>query len=53
MLKKIKSIKNISTYAIQKDASETIAEAFVDYYVNKNKATNLSKAIVDIMKGMI
>ena len=52
-INKIKSIKNISTYAIQKDASETIAEAFVDYYVNKNKATNLSKAIVDIMKGMI
>lgn len=52
-MNKIKSIKNISTYAIQKDASETIAEAFVDYYVNKNNATNLSKAIVNIMKGMI
>lgn len=52
-INKIKSIKNISIYAIQKDASEAIAEAFVDYYVNKNKATNLSKAIVDIMKGMI
>ena len=52
-MNKIKSIKSISTYAIQKDASEMIAEAFVDYYVNKNKATNLSKAVIDIMKGMI
>lgn len=52
-INKIKSIKDISAYAIQKDASETIAEAFVDYYANKNKATNLSKAIVNIMKGMI
>ena len=48
-----KAIMNISNYAIEKDASETIAEAFVDYYVNKNKSTNLSKAIVTIMKGMI
>ena len=48
-----KVIQNISNYAIEKDASETIAESFVDYYVNKNKATNLSKAIVTIMKGMI
>lgn len=52
-INKIKSIKKISNYAIQKDASETIAEAFVDYYVNKNKAANLSKEIVKIMKGMI
>lgn len=48
-----KAIMNISNYAIEKDASETIAEAFVDYYVNKNKSTNLSKSIVTIMKGMI
>lgn len=48
-----KAIMNISNYAIEKDASETIAEAFVDYYANKNKSTNLSKAIVTIMKGMI
>ena len=47
-----KAIMNISNYAIEKDASETIAEG-VYYYVNKNKSTNLSKAIVTIMKGMI
>lgn len=53
IINKRKAIMNISNYAIEKDASETIAEAFVDYYVNKNKSTNLSKAIVTIMKGMI
>ena len=52
-MNKVKAIKDISKYAIQIDASETIAEAFVDYYVNKNRATSLSKAIINIMKGMI
>ena len=53
IINKRKAIKSISNYAIEKDASETIAEAFVDYYVNKNKATSLSKAIITIMKGTI
>ena len=52
-INKRKAIKSISNYAIEKNASETIAEAFVDYYVNKNKATSLSKAIITIMKGTI
>lgn len=52
-INKRKAITDISNYAIEKDASETIAESFVDYYANKNKAKDLSKAIVTIMKGMI
>ena len=48
-----KAIKNISNYAYKAKGQEIIAEAFVDYYINKNKATNLSKAIITIMKGMI
>lgn len=52
-INKRKAITDISNYAIEKDASETIAESFVDYYTNKNNAKDLSKAIVTIMKGMI
>lgn len=52
-INKRKAIKNISNYAIEKDASEAIAESFVDYYANKNKSTDLSRAIITIMKGMI
>lgn len=48
-----KAIKNISNYAYRAKGQEIIAEAFVDYYANKGKATNLSKAIISIMKGMI
>ena len=43
---------NISKYAMTK-YSETIGEAFADYYKNKNNASVLSKEIVKIMKGMI
>ena len=43
---------NISIYA-RKQYSETIGEAFADYYSNKNKANILSKEIVKTMKGMI
>lgn len=43
---------NISTYARRK-YSETIGEAFADYYANGNKATILSKEIINVMKGMI
>ena len=43
---------NISTYARRK-YSETIGEAFADYYANGNKATILSKEIIKVMKGMI
>ena len=46
-------LKNISTHALKYNSNETIAEAFVDYYTNKSKSTDLSKTIVDIMKGMI
>ena len=53
IINKRKAIMDISNYAIEKDASETIAESFVDYYANKSEATDLSKAIVTIMKGMI
>lgn len=43
---------NISKYAMTK-YSETIGEAFADYYKNKNNASILSKEIIKIMKGMI
>lgn len=43
---------NISKYAMTK-CSETIGEAFADYYKNKNNASILSKEIIKIMKGMI
>lgn len=45
-------INNISKYAMIK-CSETIGEAFADYYKNKNNASILSKEIIKIMKGMI
>lgn len=48
-----KLIRNISTHAVKYNSSETIAEAFVDYYTNKNKASKVSKAIIQIMKGMV
>lgn len=51
-IQKEKTIKNISNYAL-KDSSETVAEAFIDYYCNKRNANILSKEIVKIMKGMI
>lgn len=47
-----KIIKNISNYALT-DSSETIAEAFADYYCNKEKANVLSKEIIKVMKGMM
>lgn len=43
---------NISIYAKTKH-SETIGEAFADYYANKEKANILSKEIIKVMKGMI
>lgn len=43
---------NISTYARTK-YSETVGEAFSDYYKNGNRASILSREIVKIMKGMI
>ena len=48
-----RKIADISIYAERYNSSETIAEAFVDYYVNKNNAQILSKAIIEVMKGMI
>ena len=39
----------ISIYAM-KDYAETMAEAFSDYYTNKEDATDLSKEIVRIIK---
>lgn len=41
----------ISSYALVND-TETIAEALLDYYINKKKANKLSKEIFKIMKGM-
>lgn len=41
---------NISTYARSK-YSETIGEAFADYYANRENASILSKEIIKIMKG--
>lgn len=46
-------IKNISDYAHKYKGQEIIAEAFADYYANKNNATLLSKTILETMKGMI
>lgn len=43
---------NISKYATS-NYSETIGEAFADYYANKEKANTISKEIIKIMKGMI
>lgn len=51
-MKKDWYIRSISEYAWE-SSSETIGEAFVDYYRNKNKANKLSKEIIKIMKGMI
>lgn len=51
-IKKEKIRKSISNYAL-KDSSETIGEAFADYYCNKEKSNILSKEIVNVMKGMI
>ena len=53
IMQKRKALKEISMHAVKFNSNETIAEAFVDYYTNKNKATRLSKEIIDIMKGMI
>lgn len=44
--------KNISEYSIS-NYGETIAEAFADYYSNKNNAHVLSKEIIKVMKGMM
>ena len=53
IMQKRKSLREISTHAVKYNANETIAEAFVDYYANKNNARALSKEIVNVMKGMI
>lgn len=52
-MQKRKSLREISTHAVKYNANETIAEAFVDYYTNKNNARTLSKEIINVMKGMI
>lgn len=43
---------NISAYARRK-YSETIGEAFADYYANREKSNILSKEIIKVMKGMV
>lgn len=43
---------NISAYARRK-YSETIGEAFADYYANREKSNVLSKEIIKVMKGMV
>lgn len=45
-------IRNISKYSLT-DRTETIGEAFCDYYANRDKASLLSKTIIDVMRGMI
>ncbi len=51
-IQKEKLITNISNYALT-NSDETIAEAFVDYYSNKENANILSKEIMKIVKGMM
>ena len=46
-------IRNISGYAYKERGQEIIAEAFADYYANKQNASLLSKNIIEVMKGMI
>lgn len=46
-------IRNISGYAYKERGQEIIAEAFADYYTNKQNASLLSKKIIEVMKGMI
>lgn len=46
-------IKNISGYAYKEKGQEIIAEAFADYYANRNSSTLLSRTIIKVMKGMI
>ena len=46
-------IRNISGYAYKERGQEIIAEAFADYYANKQNASLLSKKIIEVMKGMI
>lgn len=52
IIRKEKAVTNISNYALT-NSEETIAEAFTDYYRNKDKANILSKEIVNVMKGMM
>lgn len=49
---KYKTISNLSTYSLD-NASETIGEAFIDYYSNGSKSQKISKKIIKLMKGMI
>lgn len=49
---KYKTISNLSTYSLD-NASETIGEAFIDYYSNGSESQKISKEIIKIMKGMI
>lgn len=46
-------IRNISGYAYKERGQEIIAEAFADYYANKQNASLMSKNIIEVMKGMI
>lgn len=47
--KKINELKKISEYCLE-NSEETIAEAFCDYYSNKEKSRTISKEIVKIVK---
>ena len=49
---KYKIISNLSKYSLE-NASETIGEAFADYYSNGSKSQKISKEIIKVMKGMI
>lgn len=51
-IQKENSVKRISNYALT-DSSEAVAEAFADYYCNKEKANILSKEVIKVVKGMM
>ena len=52
IIQREKMVKSISNYAL-KDSSETIGEAFADYYCNKRNANLLSIEVLKVMKGMM
>ncbi len=47
---KVKTILDLSSYSLE-NATETIAEAFCDYYSSGNNSKSISKEIINIMKG--
>ncbi len=50
--KRYKAVFNLSKYSLE-NASETVAEAFADYYANGKKSKKISKEIIKIMRGRL